>query len=85
VAELRVMDPNSAALKEAHDLALEVSACLAGVVAVADLLDMESGVPDRVRTLLEGARDDLETGAEYLEKLRLVLERAVKSPAAVSS
>ena len=65
----------SSTVKEAQDLALELSASLAGVVAVADLLEMESGVPDRVRRLLEGARDDLLTGAAYLEKLRLVLDR----------
>ncbi len=67
-------------LAVARDLALELSVRLAGVVAAADLLELENGVPERPRVLLSGARTDLVEAAEYLQRLLSVLDVAVGTP-----
>ena len=80
VAKLSDTVTTQRALAEARDLALELSVRLAGAVAAADLLELETGVPEKPRVLLSGARTDLVEAAEYLQRLLSVLEVAVGTP-----
>jgi hypothetical protein len=80
VANLSDTATTQGSLAEARDLALELSVRLAGVVAAADLLELETGVPEGPRILLSGARTDLVEAAEYLQRLLCVLDVAVGTP-----
>ena len=67
-------------LVEARDLTFELNVHLAGVIAATDLLALEPEIPERVRLLLAGARQDLAAGAEHLERLRQLLDHLIHTP-----